>query len=300
MPTDPNILMERARCYTCIPRGLERAVMVAIIGQWASVSSTAVTTDPDADAYIAAAGLTDATQKAAIQKFVTDLKGNGTPNYWSREVIIYPFLGGGGATPYASTRVNLRSPGNYDWIQTAGHEPDYSAVGVQGNIARTAYLRTGYILAPIQQNFFRVFHYLDQDSTVDTTYHWGASQVFNELISQHNNAGGQLTYWLNDGTPTTPFGAGALLGGTCLQRAAAATKQAGYAGGNFVNTAVASVGEPPVEIYLLSSDANGAVFGSGDARLSGWSVGQPFSSDADWSGYYAIWQTFQTTLGRNH
>ena len=47
--------------------------------------------DPDANAFIAAAGLTDATQKNAINQLVVDLKVYGI---WTKMKAIYPFVGG--------------------------------------------------------------------------------------------------------------------------------------------------------------------------------------------------------------
>lgn len=47
--------------------------------------------DPDANAFISAAGLTDATQKNAIQQLVVDLKSYGL---WTKMKAIYPMIGG--------------------------------------------------------------------------------------------------------------------------------------------------------------------------------------------------------------
>jgi len=47
--------------------------------------------DPDAEAFIAAAGITDATQRGAICTLVMDLKG---ASLWTKFYAIYPFVGG--------------------------------------------------------------------------------------------------------------------------------------------------------------------------------------------------------------
>ena len=59
--------------------------------------------DADANAFIAAAAITDTTQKAAIDKLVVDLKGYGI---WTKMKAIYPFIGG----TAAQHKYNLRSP----------------------------------------------------------------------------------------------------------------------------------------------------------------------------------------------
>ena len=56
-----------------------------------SYFSLAASTDADAQAFIAAAGITDATQKSAVNQLVLDLKGY---SIWTKMKAIYPFVGG--------------------------------------------------------------------------------------------------------------------------------------------------------------------------------------------------------------
>jgi len=64
-------------------------------------------TDADAQAFIDAAGITDATQQSAINTLVTDLKGYGI---WSKMKAIYPFVGGTSSTH----KWNLKDPRDLD------------------------------------------------------------------------------------------------------------------------------------------------------------------------------------------
>lgn len=59
--------------------------------------------DPDAQAFITAAGITDATQKTAINTLVVSLKTDGI---WSKMKAIYPFVGG----TATSHKFNLKNP----------------------------------------------------------------------------------------------------------------------------------------------------------------------------------------------
>jgi hypothetical protein len=59
--------------------------------------------DPDAQAFITAASITDATEKSAINTLVTDLKGF---NIWSKLRACYPFVGGTASTH----KFNLKNP----------------------------------------------------------------------------------------------------------------------------------------------------------------------------------------------
>lgn len=63
---------------------------------WSSV-------DPDAQAFITAAAITDPTQQSAIEQLVTDLKGYGV---WTKMKALYPFVGGTASTH----KFNLKNP----------------------------------------------------------------------------------------------------------------------------------------------------------------------------------------------
>jgi hypothetical protein len=63
--------------------------------------------DPDAQAFITAAAITDPTQQSAINTLVTDLKGY---NIWTKFKAIYPIVGGTAATH----KWNLKDPRDLD------------------------------------------------------------------------------------------------------------------------------------------------------------------------------------------
>jgi hypothetical protein len=63
--------------------------------------------DPDAQAFITAAGITDNTQKSAINTLVVDMKGYGI---WTKMKAIYPFVGGTATTH----KWNLKNPADTD------------------------------------------------------------------------------------------------------------------------------------------------------------------------------------------
>lgn len=90
--------------------------------------TTEAVTDADADAFIAAAGITDTTQKSAIQTLVVDLKA---ASLWSKLIAIYPIVGGTASTH----KWNLKDPRDLDaafrivWEGSITH----SATGAKGN-----------------------------------------------------------------------------------------------------------------------------------------------------------------------
>ena len=80
--------------------------------------------DPDAQAFITAAAITDSTQQAAINTLVVDLKGY---NVWTKMKVLYPFVGGD-ATKHSW---NLKNTAQFQisWIGGVTH----SSNGVQFN-----------------------------------------------------------------------------------------------------------------------------------------------------------------------
>jgi hypothetical protein len=75
---------------------------------WAGLTDiVGVTTDPDAQAFITAAAITDPTQQAAINTLVVDLKGY---NVWTKSKALYPFVGGTASTH----KWNLKDPRDLD------------------------------------------------------------------------------------------------------------------------------------------------------------------------------------------
>jgi len=88
--------------------------------------------DPDAQAFITAAGITDNTQKSAINTLVLSLKAN---SIWTKMKAIYPFVGGTATTH----KFNLKNPADTDaaFRLTFFGGWTHSANGAQGNGTNT-------------------------------------------------------------------------------------------------------------------------------------------------------------------
>lgn len=100
---------------------------------WAGLTDiVGITTDPDAQAFITAAAITDPTQQAAINTLVTDLKGY---NIWTKFKCIYPIVGG----VASSHAVNLKTPGTFNLTFASGWT--HSANGMTPT---NAYANTGF------------------------------------------------------------------------------------------------------------------------------------------------------------
>lgn len=98
--------------------------------------------DSDAQAYIAAASIVDATEIAAVNQLFLDLKGTGNTtnnsNIYSKFFALYPIS----PTSLAATSINAVNPSVYDitWI----NPPNHAANGVTGN-GQTMYGSTNFI-----------------------------------------------------------------------------------------------------------------------------------------------------------
>jgi len=100
--------------------------------------STFEIVDGDAAAFIAATGITDSTQIAAINQLVTDLKTN---SLWTKLPVIYPFIGGTASTH----KYNLKDPVDADasFRLTMHGGLTHDANGVTGN-GSTGYMDTKF------------------------------------------------------------------------------------------------------------------------------------------------------------
>lgn len=111
-----------------------------------STSSTTSTTttivyDPDAIAFFTAAGITDVTQKAAVNNLVIDLKGY---SLWTELGAIYPFVGGTASSHKYNLKNPLDSDAAFRLVFTGG--VTHSAQGVLFN-GSTGYADTKFDIA---------------------------------------------------------------------------------------------------------------------------------------------------------
>jgi hypothetical protein len=97
-----------------------------------SLASAQITpsVDPDAQAYITAANITDPTEQAAVIQLVLDLKGTGSTtnntDVWSDSYTLYPLS----PTSLTAAEYNLKDPTqNITWLNS----PTHATTGITGN-----------------------------------------------------------------------------------------------------------------------------------------------------------------------
>jgi len=294
----PQQLIDASRCYDCVPAGMQDEVQTMMLESIV----TGLQPPPlpecstDALAFITAAGITDPAQRQAICDLVSDLKSNGSPSFWERDVLIYPFVGG----TAASHAVNLRSPGTYDLTFT-GAGLIHNASGLQGN--NSAYADTGYSIPSANQDSIRGMVYVDGLPTA------GSHKVFFGGV----NVAGMSFFYLTfrNGEAICRYGVNgasgvagpglATLGANLIQRQNAAQIQIANTSASWTTDASVSNGFLNRSVMLLGlNDGVPPPTSPSDARICGFSVGTPLTTDAELASYKAIWDAFQTALGRGH
>ena len=130
-------------------------------------SVSGVSFDTDAQAFFTAAGITDATQKNAVNTLVVDLKDAGV---WTKCLAIYPFVGGSATTH----KYNLKDPRDLDaaYRQVFAGGWTHSATGALPN-GTTGYSDTKLALSTLTNNDTHMSYYSGSD-TLTASFDMGA------------------------------------------------------------------------------------------------------------------------------
>lgn len=250
--------------------------------------------DPDAQAFITAASITDPTQQSAIDTLVTDLKGY---SIWSKIQAAYPFVGGSAS----SHKFNLKDPQDLDssfrLVFNGGWT--HSASGALSN-GTNAYANTFFNDATelIDINEINIGSYISQNLTANVYAALMGCHVFlnryveiatftsnNYLIGANSNASFRPSF-----SPTN--------GLFSAHRLNSASQKMYHNGSVYATSTLASISYINDNIYI------GATNRSGTGSVS--YLGNTFSfsyialglTDADTSNLYTAIQTFNTTLSR--
>jgi len=245
--------------------------------------------DPDAQAFITAASITDPTQQSAINQLVVSLKGY---NIWTKFKGIYPIVGG----VASSHAVNLKTPGTFNLTFTSGWT--HSSTGMTPT---NAYANTG----------FNPLTHLGVNSN-SLGYYSGTN--LSETISDPTNMGGfiSVTQAMTLVKPNTTLSSrlnGSLISysTTTMRGFFSASRQSAtltdvYLNGSQVGTGNSGGTLPNNNVLLgtISIDSSSNPYGAGyvknDFRFAYLSDGL---DDTQMANLYTAVQAYQTTLGRS-
>jgi len=254
--------------------------------------------DADANAFISAAAITDATQKSAIDKLVVDLKGYGI---WSKMKAIYPFIGGSAA----QHKFNLRNPIDSDsafrlvfnggWVHSStGSTPN----GVNG-YANTYFIAKNNFTSNINRhlsiylrtNNIQIGDRVDIGSIDNES---GTPGLGSDYLSANNggNVGGQLS------STNILFPMSDRRGLSLISKAS--VNQSVFKNG-VLKATTSGTGNSTSDfpIFLGGTNLPGFFpYGATNNEFGFSSIGDGLT-DTEAANYYTAIQAFQTTLSRN-
>lgn len=252
--------------------------------------------DPDATAFLTAAGITDQTISDAINQLVLDMKSAGI---WSKCTAIYPFVGGTATTH----KYNLKDPRDLDaafriaFIGGMSH----SSNGITGN--GTSNWATTYMNAQNElnggnaQNDNHVFYYLQTfsarscsdigvyDSSANALHNSNARNASNVFNTANMNANQY------NGVATT-----ATSGAFCNTRTSS-TEYRKYINKSQTIVTNNSTTPPNRDFFIMAFNNTGSPAGYSDRTMSLVSLGAGLTQ-SEVESYVDINQTFQTSLSR--
>lgn len=254
--------------------------------------------DADANAFITAAGITDSTQKSAIQTLVTDLKGYGI---WTKMKALYPFVGGTSTTH----KYNLKDPQDTD----GAFRLVFSGGGTHSSTGWLPNGTNGFAdtkLVPNASLTFNNTHLSLYSRTNVVTNAWnGASNsylpIFAMMLRSSDNP--NLVYFDGyDYSAHRIYATNTDSRGLFIANITSSTSQKIIKNGSVLvtnTTAQTQSALPSYSMYLGNRNDAGVITGTYDNKeLAFASIGDGLN-DTEASNFYTAVQAFQTTLGRN-
>lgn len=262
--------------------------------------------DPDAQAFITAAGITDATQKSAIDTLVKDLKGY---NIWSKMRAVYPFVGGTANTH----KYNLKDPRDLDeayrlsfngtWVHDSFgadqiyNTPSYANTNILCNSLNSVDCSFGIYLRKDPSN---VGYTYQMGAINDTTFASGIGFSSNPALSRYvfgitNSSGQGLVVLFNQ----------VVFKGFFSMVSRSATDREYYRGNTSLYTDTNNVTPDfkpyPIilgTLYIDSDNPKPSPQWQGNSQYTFAYIATSGFSDSEITNLYTAVQTFQTTLGR--
>lgn len=273
---DTQTLLTEAQCYACYGVSITNLLKLSLLSRIAN---------PAGD-FIDRAGITDATQIAALNTLVLNGAAHG---WWQKCDCVYPFVGGN-ASAHSQ---NLKSSGfTISWHGTVTHD----ANGITGD-GTTGYGDTGYNTSSSGQLSLNSAHLgiyrrvagtlglrkwvANTDTVVETSI--GSPGTANQSVTRMNGAP-SLTVAVAD------------LRWIVGSRTDSANQHL-YAGGVDNSGVAASTGISNLTLYVMARNTNGTASQFSNANLSAVTIGSEITF-AEYTLMAADWQAFQTSLGR--
>jgi hypothetical protein len=257
---------------------------------WAGLTDiVGVTTDPDAQAFITAAAITDPTQQAAINTLVTDLKGY---SIWTKFDAIYPMVGG----IAIAHSYNLRNTANFQLTFNGGWT--HSSTGAKPN-GTNAYANTNYKrFVNGTQNSGHLSYYSRTNATA-SQIEIGAVGAGNTYDLLQIRTSGTTYYFVNNNPAYITSASDSDSRGFYIANRQASNDIDGWRNGTkVVNDTGLSASPPNFNCYLGALNNQGATSNYSTKECAFSTIGQGLT-DTEAANFYTAVQAFQTALNRN-
>jgi hypothetical protein len=255
--------------------------------------------DADAAAFLTAAGITDATITAAINRLVLNYKGvgdlNATINFWSDQLAIYPIVGGTATTH----KFNLKDPRDLDAAYRLSFSGGWthSANGALPN-GTNAFANTFLNATTLSNTDASLGFYSRTDIVQDSMDISASVGGVDTSIAPKWNTLGSLSRIASvfTGAGYNPTNT---LGLFCTSKITSGVFKR-YKNGLVGETVTfAGSAQPNANIYLGCRNVNGTPSAYSTRQNAFAFIGKGITSDANALLIYNIIQQFQTDLARN-
>lgn len=242
--------------------------------------------DSDAQTFFTAAGITDTTQKTAVNQLVLDLKGYGI---WTKMKSIYPFVGGTATTH----KYNLKDPRDLDaafrLVFNGGWT--HSANGILPN-GTNAYADTFLVESNVLAlNSAHVSIYSRTNSTgLKCDVGGSGPSAQTNIFPNYSNTFYPRIQDINSGTSLNSD-----TRAMYMANRVSSSEAQGWRNSTKYTITSNSLGRNNLSYYLSAFNSGGYY---SDRELAFATIGDGLT-DTEVSNFYTVVQAFQTTLGRN-
>jgi hypothetical protein len=254
--------------------------------------------DPQAQAFITAAGITDATQKTAINTMVVSMKA---ANIYTKMIAVYPFIGGS-ATSHKFNLINpLDTNAAFRLSFSGGFTHDANGINPNGTNAYADTFLSGTNLYNNDTSWSIYSRTNSTNDTVDLGAADGTGKGIYSFIKRTVPNGGFNSFHYESNLQFSSMAASTkLIGASRISDVSHKTYRDGAALATLATTNLFNITTMTTSIVLCAYRATvgGTPFLNSARNLSFAHIGRGLS-DADFLSLATIVNTYQTTLGRN-
>jgi hypothetical protein len=253
--------------------------------------SPSVQFDPDAQAFITAAAITDSTQQNAVNQLVLDMK---TTNIWTKMEVVYPFVGG----TATSHKWNLKDPRDLDvayrlsFYGGVTHNSD----GIQGN-AVNAYADT-YLTHSLTRDTGGISTYILNNIAEDSAAIRvdSGSALISQILPRFNDNISYLRAYSTTNITIPNSDSRGFYGTSRINSSSVTVNFKGV--NNAYTNSVGTLNSTYKPYYIMAGNGASGTERFGSHIIAFTTIHSGMSND-DLLNLYNIVENFQTTLGRN-